>query len=448
MDFAVIRRDERELPVKGPCSPVHIHRILIIMKFSKFKKSASLKTAPVAATTATRARHLKQTLPQEPPSVTLWNQLPVSSLPECMPLPLSQQVKLPKLLVPWKPFYSSLVDTVRMKLSITHPSLEDLTADNPHVRRNGLMYLVTSPVTGAVARVISRDNGKTLLLECSPVKWLTGQNVVGMHSVHHACAAAVKEVCSLLRLRPKQIERVFVDAGSFTLTRVDSAVHIDCGTRERAKALMAALRHLLVGAVRDLSFYGTQTLYVSQSSKRRSLKIYLKGEELDASPMPHCVYRRDGLVEKASSLVRLELVLRRDELSRLGLDGPHDWKSDTIEQQMKPWTDLLVRAEGLVPDVRNIEALTPTLQHKLRAWLLGDAMAFMRDVSMETARASRNTVLRVTGIDVNSHLQPDAQRSLLLTVRELFECGLGYRDHWHKWDTMVEHVRRSQETDA
>lgn len=418
------------------------------MKFKKFKKSARLKTAPVAATTASRARHLKQTLPQEPPSVTLWNQLPVSSLPECMPLPLSQQVKLPKLLVPWKPFYSSLIDTVRMKLSITHPSLEELTADNPHVRRNGLMYLVTSPLTGAVARVISRDNGKTLLLECSPVKWLTGQNVVGMHSVHPACAAVVKEVCRLLRLRPKPIERVFVDAGSFTLTRVDCAVHIDCGTRERAKALMAALRHLLVGAVRDLSFYGTETLYISQSSKRRSLKIYLKGEELDANPVQKFVYRRDGLLQKASSLVRLELVLRRDELIRLGLDGPHDWKSDTIEQQMKPWTNLLVRAEGRVPDVRNIQALTPTLQHKLRAWLLGDAMAFMRDVSMETARASRNTVLRVTGIDVNSHLQPDAQRSLLLTVRELFECGLGYRDHWHKWDTMVEHIRRSQETDA
>jgi hypothetical protein len=92
------------------------------MKSKKFKKSARLKTAPVAATTASRARHLKQTLPQEPPSVTLWNQLPVSSLPECMPLPLSQQVKLPKLLVPWKPFYSSLVDTVRMKLSTTPTS--------------------------------------------------------------------------------------------------------------------------------------------------------------------------------------------------------------------------------------------------------------------------------------------------------------------------------------
>lgn len=411
------------------------------MKYTKFKKSSRLKTAPAAATSAVRARHLKQKPSPEMPSVTLWNQLPVSSLPECMSKPLSQQVMVPKPLVPWKPFYSSLIDTVRMKLSISHPSLEELTADNPHVRRNGLMYLVTSPLTGAVARVISRDNGKTLLLECSPVKWFTGQNVVGTHSVHPACAAVVKEVCSLLRLRPKPIERALVDSGSFTLTRVDCAVHIDCGTRERAKALMAALRHLLVGAVRDLSFYGTQTLYISQSSKRRSLKIYLKGEEIDANPMPEFVYRRDGLVDKASSLVRIELVLRRDELIRLGLDEPHDWKSDTIEQQMKPWTNLLVRAEGRVPDVRNIQALTPTLQHKLRAWLLGDTMAFIRDVSVETTRASRNTILRVTGIDVNSHLQPDAQRSLLLSVRELFECGLGYRDHQHKWDQLVESVR-------
>ncbi|MFN7153727.1 MAG: phage/plasmid replication protein, II/X family [Acidovorax sp.] len=407
------------------------------MKLTKFKKSSRLKTAPAAATSAVRARHLKQTQPPEMPSVTLWNQLPVSSLPECMSKPLSQQVMVPKPLVPWKPFYSSLIDTVRMKLSITHPSLEELTADNPHVRRNGLMYLVTSPLTGAVARVISRDNGKTLLLECSPVKWLTGQNVVGVHSVHPACAAVVKEVCRLLHLRPKPIERALVDAGSFTLTRVDCAVHIDCGARERAKALMAALRHLLVGAVRDLSFYGTQTLYISQSSKRRSLKIYLKGEELDANPMPDCVYHRDGLVEKASSLVRLELVLRRDELIRLGLDEPHDWKSDTIEQQMKPWTDLLVRAEGCVPDVRNIEALTPALQHKLRAWLLGDTVAFVRGVSTETGRASRKTVLRVTGIDVNSHLQPDVQRSLLVSVRELFERGLGYCDHRHKWNALV-----------
>lgn len=349
------------------------------------------------------------------------------------PLPL-----LKKLPLNWKPFYSSLIDTVRVIVPICHMPLERVAEHNQHMSRDGFKFFVRSPHTNAIAQVISRENGTKLLMEFSIPKFLTGQNVVGIERMHDGCLLVIKAICKLMKINPSRAERHAIAGGKYRLTRTDLVAHIDCGTQERASAVMIALRNHLVGKFKDVSFYDLDTIYISQHSRRRSLKIYNKGVELERYPMPPQVFSRERLMDISQNLVRLELVLRRDELADAGLHNPLNWNETTGRQLMDRWVNQLKIADGQLPNVALIDQLSPMLQHKFRAWSLGDAIAFGRGVGHDTYRESRSRVLKATGIDVDNHLSPEQQRDAVLTIRKMFSNGFGYRTWESKWDQLVD----------
>ena len=360
--------------------------------------------------------------------------------PQHAPAPLSFLAP-PELPHDWKPFCSSLIDTVRVVLNIRHEILADIVERNPNMSRDGFKSFVRSPYTMAVAQVFSFNKCSKLVFEFSVAKFLTGQNLVGLEEMHRGCLQGIKTICKLMGIRPTAAERRAIDSGSYRLTRVDLASHIDCATADRAAAMMFALRNHLVGKGKDIALYDDNTLYAGQHSSRRSFKIYRKDIELLANPMPLTIYGREGLMKKATGLVRMELTLRREELTDRGLDNPLAWTPEVGHALLNSWANRLRLAEGRVPDVAKIDQLTPVLQQKLRAWLYGDAIAFTRDVTHDTYRDSRRRVLAQTGIDVANNLIADQQREAMLTILEIFNAGTGYRAFEHKWDRLVEGVR-------
>lgn len=351
----------------------------------------------------------------------------------------------PELPVTWSPFRSSLFDTVRVVVKVKHTSLDRVAELVPHMTRDGFVHFVRSPFTDAKAQVISRKNCEELILEFSIPKFLTGQNIVGIEDLHVGCTQGIRAVLALMGVKPTRDEIHAIRDGKYRLTRVDIVAHIDCATGERAAALMWALRNLVVGKGKDISMYDTETVYVGQHSRHRSLKIYDKSAELLKKPMPSHVYGHTHLTTKAAGLVRLELVLRRDWLTHHKLDSPLAWTPDVARHWMQTWADRLVHAQGVVADVAHIDKLTPILQLKTRAWLLGDQPAFTRGVSRETYRSSRKRVLNTTGIDVDNHLTPVRQAQVLLTARQMFERGFGFRDHADRWDRLKAAVVRDQQ---
>ena len=348
---------------------------------------------------------------------------------------------LPELPENWKPFHSSLIDTVRMVLYIRHEPLARVMEGNPLMSRDGFKFYVRSPYTQAVAQVFSFDKGTKLVFEFSIPKFLTGQNLVGIEDMHRGCLQGIKAICNLMGIRPTSAERAAIESGGYRLTRVDLTKHIDCGTADRAAAMMFAIRNHLVGKAKDIAFYDDNTFYVGQHSKRRSLKIYRKDIELQARPMPENVYRRHALMRMAVGLVRTELTLRREELTERGLDSPLAWTPEKARSLLAAWDNRLRLTDGKVPDVASVDGLTPTLQQKFRAWILGDATAFTRGVTHETYRESRRRVYDKTGVDVGNHLTPVEQRKATLTIRKMFDAGSGYRSYEGKWDSMVKHSK-------
>ena len=205
--------------------------------------------------------------------------------------------------------------------------------------------------------------------------------------------------------------------------------------------MMFAIRNYLVGKAKDIAFYDDNTFYVGQHSKRRSYKIYRKDIELQARPMPDNVYGRNFLMGMVEGLVRTELTLRREELTERDLDNPLEWTSEKVRSLLAAWDSRLRLTDGKVPDVASVDGLTPTLQQKFRAWVLGDATAFTRGVTRETYRESRRRVFDQTGVDVGNHLTPAEQRKAALTFRKMFNAGSGYTSCKGEWDLMVKHTK-------
>ena len=344
---------------------------------------------------------------------------------------------LPELPENWKPFHSSLIDTVRVVLNIRHEPLMRVMERNPLISRDGFKFYVRSPDTRAVAQVFSFNKATKLVFEFSISKLLTGQNLVGIEDMHRGCLQGIKAICNLMGIRPSGAERTAIESGCYRLTRVDLAKHIDCGTTERAAAMMFAIRNHLVGKAKDIAFYDDNTFYVGQHSKRRSYKIYRKDIELQARPIPSNVVGRSGLMSKVEGLVRTELTLRREELTERGLDSPLAWTPEKARSLLAAWDNRLRLTDGKVPDVATVDELTPALQQKFRAWVLGDAIAFTRGVTKETSRENICRVYDQTGIDVGNHLTLEEQRKATLTIRDMFDAGSGYRSYEHRWGKLL-----------
>lgn len=342
----------------------------------------------------------------------------------------------------WKPFFSFLIDTVKVKIRVKHPPLSELAQGNPNVKQDGYRFLVRCPSTGAIAQVFSRENGTVLLLEFSIPKFLTGQNVVGHLDVHAGCLAGIKKALKLLGLTPTKEEQQAITRGEYTLTRIDVTVHVDCQTPARAKALLLALRAFIVRFAGDVSMYGEATLYVGQHSNRRTLKMYDKGIELQKKcKIPAHVYGCKFLTDKAASLVRFELTLRGKELTRLGLSSPLVWNKQVAKELLSPWFHELHQVGGVVPNLAAIENLSPVMQNKLLLWLSGHVDAFTRGVTHDSYREARKKVKDNTGIDIERSPDVDLQAAAVTTISQLFTQGLGFKTHEKQWPKLINAIK-------
>lgn len=340
----------------------------------------------------------------------------------------------------WKPFYSLLIDTVKVKVRVKHPPLQELALSNANVKQDGYKFLIKCPLTGACVQMFSQENCQALLLEFSVPKFLTGQNIVGHLNLHAGVLAAIKKAFKLLGFLPSPEERAAIGRGDYALTRVDVAVHVDCGSSDYAQALMIALREFVVSNAGDVSLYGVETGYIGQGSKRRTFKWYRKGIELKKKgrAIPAHVHGCEYLTEVADRLVRFELTLRGKELARLGLTSPMAWNEGVAKKQLLPWLFKLKQAEGVLPDVNGINRLSPVMQNKLRLWLLGDVLAFSRGVSKDAYRDARKKVKLATGLDIELARSPELQAAAFTTIRQLFERGLGFKTYEEKWGLLVQ----------
>ncbi len=333
-------------------------------------------------------------------------------------------------------FGSSLIDTVKFRLQMEHEPLIDIVEGNKKVRRHGGRFTVDSRFSGVRANVWSPLDNQSLVIEASVAKFLTGQNLFGLNSIHDACDQVAREVLERLGIElDDEVEDALRD-GTMELLRLDIAAHLKCTSNEEATAVMAALRRLAVTADNDWSAIKNETVTIGSWSRRRTFTIYRKDLELTKRPPGKDVWRRKHLLAAAPNLIRFELSLAGQELRDQGLRCVADCEPSRLFEQLASWLRAAAGTARRLPVVAEGAELPDSLALRLRAWQLGDANAFA--VAPSTRRQYRRQILDVVGIDIGSPLSTGEQRKALRTVRAVLATELAFRDRSGSWDRMKE----------
>ncbi len=215
----------------------------------------------------------------------------------------------------------------------------------------------------------------------NPVKWFQGHNLWGTDDLPALVLSMLDALVQRddLGLDPSESDRSIWQAGGIRLTRVDVTESFHLPSRSdvlawlRAAEQTAHLSHRGRGQLVKGS-----TLYFGKNSRRWSLKLYSKGQELEAKH-----HRQDVVMELphamawADRALRAELTLRSMELKRKGLDMVSAWRHLDAEagcvpaKLLRPILGAMTMTTTTTLPASVLEGFRPTLRAAFAAWESG-----------------------------------------------------------------------------
>lgn len=161
----------------------------------------------------------------------------------------------------------------------------------------------------------------------NPVKFFQGHNLWGTDDLPALAVATLRTVASVLGIVPSPDDVEAWAAGAFQITRVDvtQSFHLDNLAQVLAWLRSAEQTAHLSHRGRGQLVKGS-TLYFGKHSRRWSLKLYAKGQEIRAKGHGQdSVLNLPAAVAWADRTLRAELTLRSMELKRQNLSRGSDW---------------------------------------------------------------------------------------------------------------------------
>lgn len=268
----------------------------------------------------------------------------------------------------------------------------------------------------------------------NPVKFFQGHNLWGCDDVHALVVHTLEHLAGRadLGLTPTDHDRAAWMAGDVRLTRVDQtqSFHLanlaDVLSWLRAAEQTAHLSHRGRGQLVKGS-----TLYFGQHSRRWSLKLYAKGQEIrDKGHRQEMILELPHALAWADRTLRAELVLRSMELRRLGLDMVTAWSQldgvDSVVTARLLQDRLGAMTMNTVSDLSAsvLDGLTPGVR---AAYVLWESGVDLRSVYTKSAFYRFRSRLLDHGIDVAA-LNPREKSNVVPLVRILEAMPVGVPD--------------------
>lgn len=243
-----------------------------------------------------------------------------------------------------------------------------------------------------------------LLISGNPSKYFQGHNLFGSDDLPSLARTFVLDVLSRLGVELTAEERERIDSGAFRLTRVDLTGMSELPSREDVRAWIRGASTVMRGKYQSAKLHSSeQTLYLGQNSERVSLKVYCKGDELQAHPlhadMPCEQY--DRLVEYADNKLRIEFTLRSKWLKRRELELVSSWGYNTAKDLYQERIQAVSLPENVPLSVNapELEGLPARLVAVYKLWLQGEDL---RQVYPKNTYYRYRRQLLEHGIDLNS----------------------------------------------
>lgn len=345
-------------------------------------------------------------------------------------------------------FASSTFDNVKAKFKVTHQALgEPLPYDNdkPTMTSNQ----VFNRIGNANLTVRSSGDGATLTIDGSYIKWLTGQNVIGTSNLLYLCSQTFQRVCKAIGITPSQEEIDSVKQGDFILFRIDYAVHCDAGSEAVAIFLQEQIKKHWAFSRPNYSHYRNhETLYVGQSSKRRTFKTYMKGRDIGAKGGLCGVLYGKEIEIVSNQLVRIELTLRNKYLKEanstrnpdLKLNNPLAWKNKYAKTLLKQ------RIKNLLSGIQGKHSLPIRSKIKLsnadKAVIAAHSagVTISRIYDHRAYKRIRDKIKKSTGIDIALPIREHQVSHCFMEARQLLRDGVKYRSNRALFNAMMAHI--------
>ncbi len=246
-----------------------------------------------------------------------------------------------------------------------------------------------------------RTIGGELCLSGNPTKMLTGQNVDGSDDVGRLYGAMVAAGAAALAVEPEAL------GGSCVLTRIDITKSFSLGTQERVREVLRVAGITARASHQGRASTSHLTVYLGKHSRRHSVKLYSKADELRHHPpagMPSAVV--EELQSQAQGLLRVEVTFRSMEIRERGLRPLEAWHEGTADRQ---WSDIMSRviiSSGVELAADEVLALPRRVRAGYELWLRGaDCFELM---TKSTRYRHRRELLELTGgrVDIFQMREP------------------------------------------
>lgn len=257
----------------------------------------------------------------------------------------------------------------------------------------------------------------------NPVKFFQGHNLWGTDDLQSLAIATAEHIARVLSIGTVEDFAEWA-AGNIQLTRVDvtQSFHLDSLAAVKSWLRSAEQTAYLSHRGRGQLTKGS-TLYFGKHSRRWSLKMYAKGEEIRASNhgqdsilgLPHAFAWAD-------KTLRVELTLRSMELKRIGKYLVSQWAADYHD--FTGVTDALLRQrfEGMTMTTTNklsseiLNALRPAVRTAYHAWESG---ADLREVLSRPTFYRYRKELLSHGVDIATLVPKDSPSNVVPLFRTL-----------------------------
>jgi II/X family phage/plasmid replication protein len=262
-----------------------------------------------------------------------------------------------------------------------------------------------------------------LELSGNPVKFFQGHNLWGTDDAAALAVATIRAVAALLRLPVHPDDEAAWLAGRYQFTRIDvtQSFHLDNLAQVIAWLRSAEQTAHLSHRGRGQLVKGS-TLYFGKQSRRWSLKLYAKGQEIRAKGHgQESILALPAAVAWAERTLRAELTLRSMELKRQGLSMGSDWMhhdgvpSEVTAQLLRDRFGGMTMTTTTRLDAETRDSLRPALRAALAAWEAGNDL---REIYPRPTFYRHRAALLPHGIDIATRLPSEA----VSNVVPLFKC--------------------------
>lgn len=246
------------------------------------------------------------------------------------------------------------------------------------------------------------DSRQGVWVSGCPAKWFQGHNVFGSNDLPGLALEMLHRLCKIKGMEPSEEDIADWNAGHIRLSRVDVTESFDFGSLPRARMVVRSLSRTAHLRHRGAGVFKGETLYFGPKSQRWSLKVYSKGNELEARPLPLDL-RESSLPAAAAGLVRFEFTLRGKYLKGDHPDtmfGPA-WVSFWCDTTASEFHSMLLEglqiSEATMLDAHDLEGLPRHLLPVYNLWRDGHDLRTL--YTRPTFYRHRSQLLKL-GIDI------------------------------------------------